>query len=88
MAFFQITSSAGVDMGTYQGATAAEALDAARAELHAVEVAPGALHDYEGGDYLRPATSAEAAESIAAARADGGAGVIAVDGRRCYVVTE
>ncbi len=44
------------------------------------------LHDYETGAALRPATSGELAESIAAARTDGGAGVIRVDGRTAYVV--
>lgn len=46
---------------------------------------PGALHDYRTGDYLREATQAETDESIAQAEDDGGAGVIEVDGRRCYV---
>ena len=57
----------------------------AKAIAEAADV-DGGLHDYETGDFLRPATSAEAAESRAAAALDGGAGVIRVDGRRCYVV--
>lgn len=43
------------------------------------------LHDYETGEYLREATDEEATESREQARRDGGAGVITVDGRRCYV---
>lgn len=46
---------------------------------------PGDLHDYRTGEYIRPATQAETDESIAQAARDGGAGVIAVDGRSCYV---
>ena len=37
------------------------------------------------GDSIRPATAEERAESIDAARFDGGAGVIEIDGRPCYV---
>ena len=44
------------------------------------------LHDYRTGDFLRAATPAEAAESIAAAQRDGGSGVILVDGRPCYAL--
>lgn len=43
------------------------------------------LYDYRTGEELRPATSAELEASIAAARTDGGHGVIEVDGRSCYV---
>ena len=43
------------------------------------------LHRYEDGEELRDATPAELAESVEAARHDGGAGVIRVDGVRCYV---
>jgi len=43
------------------------------------------LHDYDTGEELREATPAELDESRDAARHDGGAGVIRVDGRRCYV---
>jgi hypothetical protein len=46
---------------------------------------PGELHDYRSGRYLRQATQQETDESIAQAKRDGGAGVILVDGRRCYV---
>lgn len=45
----------------------------------------GILYDYDTSDALRPATAAERAESVEAAKHDGGAGVIRVDGRRCYV---
>jgi len=43
------------------------------------------LHSYETGEELRDATPAELAESVEAARHDGGAGVIMADGVRCYV---
>ena len=43
------------------------------------------LMDYSTGEIVRTATAAELAESIAAAEIDGGAGVIDVDGRRCWV---
>ena len=42
------------------------------------------LHDYKTGEYIRPATPAEIAASIEAAKTDGGAGVIVVEGRSCY----
>lgn len=44
------------------------------------------LVDYHTGDVIREATSEEATESLEAAKHDGGAGVIEVDGRRCYVI--
>ena len=43
------------------------------------------LHAYDTGEELRDATGEELAASVEAARHDGGAGVIRVDGRRCYV---
>ena len=43
------------------------------------------LHSYETGEELRDATGEELAESVEAARHDGGAGVIMADGVRCYV---
>lgn len=46
------------------------------------------LCDYNTGDTVRTATAAEQRASIEAAAQDGGAGVILVDGRRCYVETE
>jgi hypothetical protein len=46
------------------------------------------LVDYESGDTIRQAAKIEAAESREAAAHDGGAGVILVDGRRCYVEDE
>ena len=46
------------------------------------------LHDYNTGDEICEATPEELAESIAAAHRDGGAGIIKVDGRDCYVVGE
>lgn len=45
----------------------------------------GTLCDYETGDALGPATADEHSASREAAEHDGGAGVIRVDGRRCYV---
>jgi hypothetical protein len=44
-----------------------------------------ALVDYRTGEVIGKATAAQEAASIAAAQHDGGAGVIEVDGRRCYV---
>jgi len=44
------------------------------------------LHDYKTGEAIRPATTAELSASIEAAKTDGGAGVIVVNGRSCYVV--
>lgn len=43
------------------------------------------LIDYNTNETIRVATDAEHAASLAAAEIDGGAGVIDVDGRRCYV---
>ena len=43
------------------------------------------LIDYSTGDVIRPATTDELRASIDAAKVDGGAGVIDVDGRSCYV---
>jgi hypothetical protein len=45
----------------------------------------GYLMDYNTAEAIRPATDAELHASIDAAVRDGGAGVITVDGRRCYV---
>lgn len=42
------------------------------------------LMDYATGDVIRPSTPRESMASIRAATRDGGAGVIDVDGRRCY----
>jgi hypothetical protein len=43
------------------------------------------LHDYATGDVIREATFDECERSVRAATSDGGAGVIEVDGRSCYV---
>lgn len=43
------------------------------------------LNNYETGKYLREATEDERVLSAEAAKEDGGAGVIEVDGVRCYV---
>lgn len=45
----------------------------------------GWLCDYRSGERIRPATAAEQGESQEQAEHDGGAGVITVDGVRCYV---
>lgn len=45
----------------------------------------GTLRAYDTAEYIREATEEETIESLEAARTDGGAGVITVDGRRCYV---
>ena len=61
---------------------------ARRVYLEAIDedsVASGDLTDYDTGEAIRPATAEERAASIRAAEHDGGAGVIDVDGRRCYV---
>jgi hypothetical protein len=44
-----------------------------------------ALYDYATATFLRWATDAELAASTEAAKHDGGAGVILVDGVPCYV---
>ena len=44
------------------------------------------MHDYETGERIGAATDEQLAASIAAARTDGGAGVILVDGRAVYVM--
>lgn len=49
------------------------------------EMDSGTLKDYETGEEIREATAEEREASVEAARRDGGAGVILVDGRRCYV---
>ena len=43
------------------------------------------LYNYTTGEFLRAATSEEAKASTEAAKYDGGAGVILVDGVSCYV---
>jgi hypothetical protein len=43
------------------------------------------LISYTTNETIRAATIAEALESIAAARIDGGAGIIEADGIACYV---
>lgn len=58
--------------------------DNATGEIVLRHVEPS-LHDYATGDYIREATAAELDESLEAASHDGGAGVIEIDGRPCYV---
>lgn len=54
-------------------------------DITAEMVAKMNLIDYRTNKTIRTATVEEAAESVAAARNDGGAGVITVDGIPCYV---
>ena len=49
-----------------------------------ITVSSATLYDYKTGEAIRSATAAELAASIKAAKTDGGAGVIVVDGRSCY----
>lgn len=46
------------------------------------------LRNYETNEIIRPATRADYRLSYAASKVDGGAGVITVDGVRCYVEGE
>lgn len=48
----------------------------------------GMLVDYYTSELIRPATKTEQKASIAAAEKDGGAGVILIGVRRCYVDDE
>ena len=45
----------------------------------------GELQDHQTGEGIRSATPTELRDSIEAATLDGGAGVIVIDGRRCFV---
>ena len=58
--------------------------DTPRAHNHG-DIMHGNLCDYRTAETIRPATAEERAESLEAARYDGGAGVIEIDGRSCYV---
>jgi hypothetical protein len=49
------------------------------------DAASPTLNDYKTGEVIRPATPEEARASAEAAERDGGAGVIEVDGRSCFV---
>jgi hypothetical protein len=53
--------------------------------LHTTCETFGDLYDYLTGTCIRPATQEESQASEMAAESDGGAGVILVDGRSCYV---
>lgn len=48
------------------------------------EISTATLINYKTGETIRPATAAELSASIEAAKTDGGAGVIVVDGVSCY----
>lgn len=83
------------DGGVGYGNTAAEAIrDAINAggdgeeDETAYSATPehGTLYDYQSGEEIRAATSQELNDSREQAESDGGAGVIDVDGRSCYVV--
>lgn len=57
-----------------------------KASLAATEPqSTASLQDYQTGDIIRPATQEELEASISAAQEDGGAGVIIIDGRSCFV---
>ena len=53
--------------------------------MSATETTAATLYDYHSARPIRPATPAELAASIEAERHNS-AGVIDVDGRRCYVI--
>ena len=73
--------------GEYTGAEILAVIDGDEGEWDIEDAeSTTSLHDYETSAYLRPATIGELRDSISAARHDGGAGVISVDGRRCYVL--
>jgi hypothetical protein len=64
------------DVDVYQGSR----------HVDTYEPTPAAqLVDYNTTEIIRKASKAEIAASAEAAKHDGGAGVIEVDGRRCYV---
>ena len=54
--------------------------------IPAVKTPARYLNDYKTGACIRVATKAESRASDAAAKTDGGIGVIVVDGLSCYVV--
>lgn len=57
-------------------------------EMRAAGLFGGTLYDYRSGEPLGDASKEEIEASLAAAKLDGGRGVIRVDGRACYVVGE
>lgn len=68
-----------------QGVYDADTRDELLAAITGALTRGGILCDYRTADAIRPATTDEIKASIAAARTDGGAGVIEVNGRSCYV---
>lgn len=66
--------------------TAPDGSTYSREQLDAERGESPTLHDRDTGEAIRPATASELAASIEAAEHDGGAGIISVDGRRCYVM--
>ena len=56
------------------------------AQQQQIDTTAPVLCDYATGASLRNATVEELAASVEAAEHDGGAGVITVDGRDCYVL--
>lgn len=59
-------------------------LDRKRAEREAARLSTFTLFDHKTGEPIRQATTFEALQSEEAAQADGGQGLILVDGRTCY----
>lgn len=93
MNIYSITNrTSGLYLGTYCAANAYDAVDAMCREAGysdhceaTAELNSGDLCDYATGKRLREATDAEYLASLRAARLDGGAGTITVDGNRCYI---
>lgn len=55
-------------------------------KTNTAEAAISHLYNHQTGERIREATSEELAASIAAAKQDGGHGVIQVDGLACFAV--
>lgn len=92
-AFRIVNTTSGADLGWIIAESKRDAMDvlardagyADAVTMHVETRDPGYLHDYATSEYIRRATSEEYAASLRAAESDTGAGVITVDGRRCYV---
>ena len=63
-----------------------ESIDLAIQEIESHALPFRELTDYGTGEFIRQATAEEYKASVEQAKHDGGAGVIEVDGRSCYVV--
>lgn len=90
---FRVTNTvSGADLGIHVAEDKRDALNVlARAASYEDAIAnhvathePGDLCDYETAEVIRTASATEWEQSLRAAQMDGGAGVILVDGRRCY----